>query len=145
MRYHGLFLCTQVVLKDFNHIAFVSFSYSLDKTATVKLIPKKWLLLKKKHNMCCGLLKQDRIRRLRETTERKYRGDPPSRPSVRAWHETFMRTGTVMDKGRSRRLRTSEENMDGARQALHRSPPKSKTRTCVCTKSLRSSCFQWFI
>ena len=38
--------------------------------------------------------------------------NPPLRPSIRAWHEKFMETGTVLDKGRSGQPRTSEENID---------------------------------
>ena len=30
----------------------------------------------------------------------KYGRDPPSRPSIRAWHKKFMETGTVFDKER---------------------------------------------
>ena len=37
---------------------------------------------------------------------------PPSRPSIRAWHEKFTETGTVFDKGMSERPRTSEENIE---------------------------------
>ena len=37
----------------------------------------------------------------------KYGKDRPSRPSIRAWHKKFMETGTVLDKGRSGRPRTS--------------------------------------
>ena len=42
----------------------------------------------------------------------KYGRDPPSRPSIRAWHKKFMEIGTVFDKGRSGRPRTSEKNID---------------------------------
>ena len=55
----------------------------------------------------------------------KYGRDPLSRPSIRAWHKKFMETGTVLDKGRSGRPRTSEENIDRVRQAFSRSPTTS--------------------
>lgn len=55
----------------------------------------------------------------------KYGRDPPSRPSIRAWHKKFMETGTVLDKGRSGRPRTSNENIDRVRQSFSRSPTKS--------------------
>lgn len=55
----------------------------------------------------------------------KYGRDPPSRPSIRAWHNKFMETGTVFNKGRSGRPRTSEENIDRVRNAFDRSPRKS--------------------
>ena len=45
----------------------------------------------------------------RETLELR---DPSSRPSIRAWRKKFMQTGTVFDKGRSGRPRTSEGNID---------------------------------
>jgi len=88
-------------------------------------------------------------------TQRKYRSkygrDPPSCPSICAWHRKFMETGTVLDKGRSGRPRTSEENIDHVRQVFQLSPTKSIrtaarqlqltrstvqksfTRTCDCT------------
>ena len=55
----------------------------------------------------------------------KYGRDPPSRPSICAWHKKFMKTGTVLDKERSGRPRTFEENIDRVRQAFDRSPAKS--------------------
>ena len=47
-----------------------------------------------------------------------YGRDPPSRPSIRAWRMKFMETGTVFDKGRSGRPRTSEENIDRVRNRI---------------------------
>ena len=47
----------------------------------------------------------------------KYGRDPPSRPSIRAWHMKFMETGTVFDEGRSG-PRTSDENIDRARNRV---------------------------
>ncbi|KAK7079149.1 hypothetical protein SK128_003877, partial [Halocaridina rubra] len=44
---------------------------------------------------------------------------------TRAWHKKFTETGTVLDKGRSRRPRNSEENIDRIRQAFNRSSTKS--------------------
>ena len=62
-------------------------------------------------------------------TQRNYRAkygrDPPSRPSIRSWHKKFMEIGTVFDAGRSERPRTSEENIERAKQAFHLSPMKS--------------------
>lgn len=55
----------------------------------------------------------------------KYGRDPPSRPSIRAWHKKFMETGTVFDKGRSGRPRISEENIDRVRKAFDHSPRQS--------------------
>ena len=55
----------------------------------------------------------------------KYERDPPSRPSIRLWHKKFTETGTVFDTRRSRRPRTSEENIERVRQAFQRSPMKS--------------------
>ena len=48
----------------------------------------------------------------------KYGRDPLSRLSIRAWHKKFMETGTVFDKGRSGRPRTSEENIDRVRNRV---------------------------
>ena len=48
----------------------------------------------------------------------KYERDPPSRPSIRASHKIFMETGTVFDKGRSGRRRTSEVNIDRVRNRV---------------------------
>ena len=48
----------------------------------------------------------------------KYERDPPSRPSIRAWHKKFMATGTVFDKERSGRPKTSEGNIDGVRNRV---------------------------
>ena len=73
----------------------------------------KWLLLKRRHSVYHGLLKPNRICRLSETSELSMGRDPPSRPSIRAWHKKFMET--VFDKGRSGRPRTSEENIDRVR------------------------------
>ena len=61
-------------------------------------------------------------------TQRNYRSkygrDPPSRPSILLWHKKFMETGTVFDRRRSGRPRTSEENIERVRQAFQRSPMK---------------------
>ena len=51
-------------------------------------------------------------------TNNKYGRDPSSRPSIRAWRKKFMETGTVFDKGRSGRPRTSEENIDRVRNRV---------------------------
>ena len=48
----------------------------------------------------------------------KYGRDPPSRPSIPAWHKKFMETGAVFDKLRSGRLRTFEENIDRVRNRV---------------------------
>ena len=48
----------------------------------------------------------------------KYGRDPSSRPSIRGWHEKFMETGTVFDKGRSGQPGTSEENIDRVRNRV---------------------------
>ena len=69
----------------------------------------KWLHLERRHSVYHDLLKPNRICRNFRT---KYGRDPPSRPSIRAWHKKFMVTGTVFDKGRSGRPRTSEKNID---------------------------------
>ena len=44
--------------------------------------------------------------------------------AIRAWNKKFMETGTVFDKGRSGRPRTSNENIDRVRQSFLRSPTK---------------------
>ena len=62
----------------------------------------------------------------------KYGKDPPSRPSIREWHKKFMETGSVLDKGRSGRPRTSDEDIDRVRQAFARSPTTS-IRICCPT------------
>ena len=54
----------------------------------------------------------------------KYGRDPPSRPSIRLWHKKFMETGTVIDVKRSKRPRTSKENIKRVRQAFQRHSPK---------------------
>ena len=41
-----------VVIKAFNHIVFVYFRYPVNERYIVKSTPKKWLLLKKRHNRC---------------------------------------------------------------------------------------------
>ena len=48
----------------------------------------------------------------------KYGRDPPSRPSIRAWHKKLMETGTVFDKGMGGRSRTSEESIDRVRNRV---------------------------
>ena len=62
-------------------------------------------------------------------TQRNYRSkygrDPPSLPSIRLWHNSFMETGTVFDTRRGGRPRTSEKNIERIRQAFQRSPVKS--------------------
>ena len=40
------------------------------------------------------------------------------RPSIRAWHEKFMETGTVFDKGRSGRSRIFEKIIDRGRNRV---------------------------
>ena len=67
----------------------------------------KWLLVKRKHKVYHGLLKPNRISENSELSE--YGKDPPSRPSIRAWHKKLMKTGTAFDEGRNGRPRTSEE------------------------------------
>ena len=42
----------------------------------------------------------------RRNLRTKYERDPPSCPSIRAWHKRLIETGTVFDKGRSGRSRT---------------------------------------
>jgi len=70
----------------------------------------------------------------------KYGRDPPSRPSIRALHKKFMETGTVLDKERSGRPRTSEENIDRVSQAFTRSPRKSiRTAARVATTAFNSA------
>ena len=51
--------------------------------------------------------------------------DPPSRSSIYLWHKKFLETGTLLDTGRSGRLRTSEEKIERVIQAFYRSPMKS--------------------
>ena len=48
----------------------------------------------------------------------KYGRDPPLHPLIRTWHKKFMKTGTVFDKGRSGRPRTSKENIDRVRNRV---------------------------
>ena len=48
----------------------------------------------------------------------KYGRDPSSRLSIRTWHEKFMETRTVFDKGWSGRPKTSEENIDRVRNRV---------------------------
>ena len=69
----------------------------------------------------------------------KYGKDPPSRPSIRAWHKKFMETGTVLDKGRSGRPRTSNENIDRVRQSFLRSHTKSIRTAATELESPRST------
>ena len=70
-------------------------------------------------------------------TQRNYRSkygrDPPSLPSIRLWHNSFMETGTVFDTRRSGRPRTSEKNIERIRQAFQRSPVKSIHPYCCQT------------
>ena len=75
----------------------------------------KWLLLKRRYSVYHGLLKPNRICKLSGS---KYGRDPPSRPSIRAWHKKFMEIGTVFDKGRNGRLRTFEENIARVRNRV---------------------------
>ena len=49
----------------------------------------KWLLLERRHSVYHGLLKPNRICRLGETFRTRYGRDPPSCPSIRAWHKKF--------------------------------------------------------
>lgn len=87
-----------VMIRDFNHDAFVAFRRSADGISSVKRNPKNWLLLKKRHSVCRGLLQPNRIRRLGETSGLSTERHPPSRcPSIRARHRTFMETGTVLE------------------------------------------------
>ena len=62
-------------------------------------------------------------------TQQRYRTkngkDPPSRSSIRRWHNNFMETGSVLDAVRSGRPRTFPENIERVRQAFSRSPIKS--------------------
>ena len=78
-----------------------------------------WPLLERRHSVCHGLLKPNRICRLSETSE-------PSMEEIHSHdhqfvHGTrnFMETGTVFDKGKSGRPRTSEANIDGVINGAH--------------------------
>ena len=46
---------------------------------------------------------------IRRNFRTKYGRDPSSCPSIRAWYEKFLETGTVFDKKRSGRSKTSDE------------------------------------
>jgi len=52
----------------------------------------------------------------------KYGKDPPSCPSIRAWHRKFIETGSVSDKERDQRSTTSDEHIDRERQSFDHSP-----------------------
>ena len=54
-----------------------------------------------------------------------YNRSPPSRPTIRAWYEKFMATGSVEHKKGYGRPRTSDENVERVRQSFLRSPQKS--------------------
>lgn len=55
----------------------------------------------------------------------KYGRHPPSRVTIRAWHQKFMETGEVSDKHRAGRPRISEENVLRVKNAFQRSSTKS--------------------
>uniref|UniRef100_A0A2L2YSL7 DUF4817 domain-containing protein n=1 Tax=Parasteatoda tepidariorum TaxID=114398 RepID=A0A2L2YSL7_PARTP len=44
-----------------------------------------------------------------------FQRDPPSRPSIRAWHTSFMSTGSVLHKSGAGRPSTSPENVERIR------------------------------
>ena len=49
----------------------------------------------------------------------------PARQSICNWHKQFMETGTLLHKPRSRRPRTSEEDIKHIHQSFSHSPRKS--------------------
>lgn len=109
----------------------------VDERGIVKWITKKkWLLLNKRHHVCHGLLKQNRIRRLSETTELimeviHHQVHQFMHGTRNLWRQR------VLDKGRSGRPRTSEENIDRVRLAFQCSPTKS---ICTLTRQFRLPC-----
>lgn len=55
-----------ITINVFNHIAFVYFRYPVDEIDTVICTPKKWLLLKKRYNVCHVYLNKIRYTNLVE-------------------------------------------------------------------------------
>ncbi|MCQ7131119.1 DUF4817 domain-containing protein [Salmonella enterica] len=55
----------------------------------------------------------------------KYGREPPSRPTIRAWHKKFMETGSVLQQKGSGRPSTSAGDVERVRDAFVRSPGKS--------------------
>ena len=76
----------------------------------------KWLLLERRSVSWFIETKSDL--QIQRNFRTKYGRDPPSRPSIRAWYKKFMETGTVFDKGRCGRRRTSEESIDRVRNRV---------------------------
>ncbi|KAG7172020.1 putative Helix-turn-helix domain-containing protein 4 [Homarus americanus] len=44
--------------------------------------------------------------------------EPPSKPSIRAWFQKFLETGSICDLPRSGRPRMSEESIESVREAF---------------------------
>ena len=56
---------------------------------------------------------------------RRYGKAPPSRPSLKAWYDKFMETGSVGDKQRCGRPKTADETVERIQEAYAHSPTKS--------------------
>ena len=70
---------------------------------------------------------------------RKYGRKPPARFTIRAWHEKFMETGSVLQRKGAGRPQISEEEIESARVAYARSPRKSIRRASTQLQIPRST------
>ena len=139
-----------VIIKVFNHIASVFFIYPVDGRGSVQLNPQIMATPQEKAQCVSWFIETKSDMQTQRNYRINYRRHPPSRPSIRAWHNKFMETGTVLDKERSGRPKISEENINRVREASARSPTKS-IRTAArqfsysyhvqqCTKSYTRIC-----
>ena len=70
---------------------------------------------------------------------RKYGRKPPARSTIRAWHEKFMETGSVLQRKGAGRPQISEEEIESVRVAYTRSPRKSIRRASTQLQIPRST------
>ena len=63
--------------------------------------------------------------RAQRNFRRKYGRKPPARPTIPAWHEKFMETGSVLQRKGAGRPQISKEEIESVRVAYIRNPKKS--------------------
>ena len=127
--------CGNIRFKNYN--LFSDYAEYFWKVAKVEFMKMSTL---QENAQCVSWFKETKsVIQAQQNFIRKYGRKPPARSTIRAWHEKFMETGSMLQRKGASRPQISEEEIESVQVAYTRSSRKSIRRASTQLQIPRST------